>query len=83
VILGLLFAQYGSSNPTKYPMSPENQAKYLIPWNSPYRSIVGGAKFISQNYISRGQNTLYFQKFDVISNDDGLYKHQYMTNIQP
>jgi beta-N-acetylglucosaminidase len=82
VILGLLFAQYGSSNPTKYPMSPENQAKYLIPWNSPYRSIVGGAKFISQNYISRGQNTLYFQKFDVISNDDGLYKHQYMTNIQ-
>ena len=82
VILGLLFAQYGSSNPSKYPMSAENQAKYLIPWNSPYRSIVGGAKFISQNYISRGQNTLYFQKFDVINNDDGLYKHQYMTNIQ-
>lgn len=82
VILGLLFAQYGSSNPTKYPMSAENQAKYLIPWNSPYRSIVGGAKFISQNYILRGQNTLYFQKFDVINNEDGLFKHQYMTNIQ-
>lgn len=82
VILGLLFAQYGSSNPAKYPMSPENQAKYLIPWSSPYRSIIGGAKFISQNYISRGQSTLYFQKFDVINNDDGLFKHQYMTNIQ-
>jgi len=53
---------------------------YGRPWNTPYRGIVGGARFISEDYISIGQNTLYFQKFDV-SRDDGHYSHQYMQNI--
>ena len=53
---------------------------YGRPWNSPYKSILGGASFLSEDYISIGQNTLYFQKFDV-SRDDGHYVHQYMQNI--
>lgn len=48
-------------------------------WNTRYKSLYGGAQKISSNYIKRGQNTLYFQKFDVV---DGLSWHQYMQNIQ-
>lgn len=53
---------------------------YNRPWDSPYKSILGGANFLSKDYISIGQNTLYFQKFDV-SRSDGHYIHQYMQNL--
>jgi beta-N-acetylglucosaminidase len=82
VILGLTFAVNGSNNPGSYPMSEENKIKYLIPWNTQYRSLVGGAAYISSNYIQKGQYTLYFQKFDVNDDGNGTYRHQYMTNIQ-
>lgn len=63
-------------------MGGENHAltSYGRPWDSPYKSILGGALFLSEDYISVGQNTLYFQKFDV-SRRDGYYVHQYMQNI--
>lgn len=52
-------------------------------WTSPELSIKGGAKFVGNNYIYKGQNTLYYQKFNVVySGGYGLYRHQYMTNIQ-
>ena len=50
-------------------------------WNTRYASILGGARFLGQNYISRGQDTLYLQKYDVESSDGSLYSHQYMQNI--
>lgn len=52
------------------------------PWDSAYWAILGGAKFISGNYIRQGQNTLYLQKYNV--NPNGYYEvytHQYMQNI--
>ncbi len=52
------------------------------PWNNAYFSILGGADVISANYIKRGQDTLYLQKFNVNPNGYyGLYSHQYMQNI--
>ena len=45
-------------------------------------SILKGSDFISANYIKKGQDTLYLQKFNV--NPNGAYKpftHQYMQNI--
>lgn len=72
---GLNFAKTGGS------MSAANKTKYLIPWNSQYKSIVGGAKWIASNYINIGQDTLYLQKFDVDNSDGQLYWHQYMTNV--
>ena len=54
---------------------------YLRPWNSRYRSIVGSAKYIADKYISLGQNTLYFQKFNVVNSTNGIYSHQYMSNV--
>ncbi|MGN0430838.1 MAG: hypothetical protein ACI4EQ_00610 [Lachnospiraceae bacterium] len=50
-------------------------------WTSPKLAIEGGAKVISANYILKGQDTLYLQKFDVDSSFNGLYWHQYMQNI--
>lgn len=55
--------------------------KYLLPWNDPAKAIKGGAIWIAANYISIGQDTLYFQKFDVVSNGTTYYTHQYMQNI--
>ena len=50
-------------------------------WDNPEKSIKGGAKFIAAEYISRGQSTLYLQKFDVDNTDGALYYHQYMQNV--
>lgn len=50
-------------------------------WNSPYYSLHFGAEVIAANYIAKGQDTLYLQKFDVDSSDGELYWHQYMQNI--
>lgn len=49
-------------------------------WTSLEKSIDGGISFLSKQYIQKGQNTLYLQKFDVEATD-GLYSHQYMQNI--
>lgn len=51
-------------------------------WTSAYYSILGGAQVISANYIKKGQDTLYLQKFNVNPNAaNALYTHQYMQNI--
>lgn len=54
---------------------------YGRPWNTHYKAIMGGAKFLGESYINIGQNTLYFQKFNVVYKN-ALYRHQYMTNVQ-
>ena len=48
-------------------------------WDTRYKSLYGGASVIGENYILRGQDTLYLQKFNVSSNR--TYEHQYMQNI--
>ena len=50
-------------------------------WTDPEKSIKGGAKFLAQEYIQYGQNTLYLQKFDVDDSDGDLYWHQYQQNV--
>ncbi len=54
---------------------------YGRPWNTPSKSIVGGAQYLSQSYIAKGQDTLYTQKYNV-TNKNALFNHQYMTNLQ-
>lgn len=55
---------------------------YMRPWNTRARSIYGGSKYLAEKYVSKGQNTLYFQKFNVVNRENTLYSHQYMSNIQ-
>jgi len=55
---------------------------YYRPWTTPKLAITGGAKFLSREYISRGQFTSYLKKFNVNPNSDySLYNHQYMANL--
>ena len=70
---GLRFARDGSS-------SDSLNTKCLIPWNNRLRSIFGGAFYIGNNYINRGQKTIYLQKFNMTSNS--TYQHQYMANVE-
>lgn len=50
-------------------------------WNSIYKSIAGGSAVVANNYVKKGQNTIYFEKFNVVY-QNSLYSHQYMTNVQ-
>lgn len=67
----------GSTNDTKY-RNGLSRAR-SEGWNSRCKSIEGGAKFLREKYIGVGQDTLYFQKFNVV---DGDFSHQYMQNLQ-
>lgn len=56
----------------------------MMGWDSPYKAIAGGVEFLKNNYIKYGQNTVYFQKFDVANpygNATTILSWQYMTNI--
>ena len=53
---------------------------YLRPWNSIEKSIRGGSVYYGENYVKKGQDTLYLKKFNV--QGSSLYKHQYMTNVE-
>lgn len=57
-----------------------NNKKYLLPWDSQYKAIVGGALYIGNGYINCGQDTVYLQKFNVTKKN--TYSHQYMANIE-
>lgn len=54
---------------------------YLLSWTNQYKSIVGGSIFLGTGYITKGQDTLYLQKFDMVDGGNGLYYHQYMTCV--
>ena len=54
---------------------------YLLPWTNQYKSIVGGSIFLGNGYITKEQDTLYLQKFDMVDGGNGYYYHQYMTCI--
>ena len=49
-------------------------------WTNPYLSINGGAATIANGYISAGQDTIYYEKFNTINSS--LYWHQYMANVR-
>ncbi len=56
---------------------------YQRPWDSPYKAIVGGAEYIASSFINKGQNTIYFERFNVKPGAvNPVYTHQYMTNVR-
>lgn len=75
-------ATHGSNpalNGLKYAKNTTNST-YLLPWDNQYKAIVGGAKYIGNNYINKGQDTVYLQKFNMSSYN--TFSHQYMANIE-
>ena len=78
IINGLKYARYGSSG--SGPTAAE-KTNYLLPWDNPWRAIVGGAFWIGKGYINPGQDTSYLQKFNIDGDTYGTYWHQYMGNV--
>ena len=50
-------------------------------WDTPYKCFVDSANQLGKYYITAGQDTTYFQKYNVTNAASGLYRHQYMTNV--
>lgn len=71
---GLKYAMTGGSS------SAAMKQKMGIPWDNPLKSIVGGAVFIAESYIAKGQDTGYLQKFNLSTYN--THSHQYMTSVQ-
>lgn len=70
---------YGNDTPSII----NNGANYAAQhgWNSKAASIIGGAEFVKASYVGKGQNTCYYQKFNVVNSESGLFSHQYAQNI--
>lgn len=47
-------------------------------WNTRAGAIIGGAKFLGNNYISAGQSTYYFQDYNMVNFN---IHHQYATAV--
>lgn len=57
-------------------------ASFGRPWDTPEKAIHGGADFIANSYIRRGQDTNYYQSINVASYATGTkFAHYYMSNI--
>ena len=48
-------------------------------WTTRAKSIIEGSQTIGNNYLKKGQNTLYFEKFNVVK--PPYYNHQYQQNL--
>ena len=72
---------YAGSQHGSYQGAVTNGAIYAKKqgWDTPYKCILGSAQQLGKNYIHKGQNTIYYQKFNVAG--ENLYNHQYMSNV--
>ena len=60
----------------------KGETTFLRPWTTHEASIKGGAQWFGDNYIKKGQNTLYYKDFNVYKSENPIYTHQYATNIE-
>ena len=51
-------------------------------WDTKQKAINGGASFIANGYINKGQNSTYLQRFNVANGLSRVGTHQYMTNVR-
>lgn len=59
------------------------QKAYEEGWSSEEKAIIGGADWIGGSYIAAGQDTTYYQKWDIqCGNKSYCFSTQYMQNIE-
>ncbi|WP_174614881.1 N-acetylglucosaminidase [Virgibacillus ihumii] len=61
-----------------------NGAEYAFEsgWTTPKKAIIGGAAFVSNNYVEDGQDTLYKMRWNpLFAANNGYASHQYATDI--
>lgn len=74
VIRGLIWGKGGFDS---------SVTSYMRPWDTKEKAILGGASYITTKFISKGQHTLYLQRFNVSPNATyPNYTNQYMTNVR-
>lgn len=69
-----------SGNSTSEILTNGLKTAYNRGWDTPEASIMGGIETVISGYTSKGQDTCYFQKYNVI-NTSNLYGNQYMQNM--
>ncbi|WP_124220952.1 SH3 domain-containing protein [Aquisalibacillus elongatus] len=72
------FNMYGIHAFNSCPTECGAKKAYKEGWFTPEKAIIGGAKFIREEWIDRGQDTLYKMKW----NPDNPGSHQYATHIK-
>lgn len=50
-------------------------------WNTPYKSIIGGAETYAKYYVKNNQDSYYTKKFNVKNGLGKVATHQYMTYV--
>ena len=66
---------------SKNPVVKGLKYAYKQGWTSQKKAVMGGAECLAETYISKGQNSVYFQRFNVANGALFMGTHQYMTNI--
>lgn len=72
-----VYNMYGIGAKDSCPLQCGSEYAYKMGWTTPEKAIIGGAKFIAEGYISRGQDTLYKMRW----NPDAPGTHQYASDI--
>ena len=77
-----VYNMFGIGAVDSNPLGGGSQRAYAEGWFTPTASIIGGARFIGNNYVKSGQNTLYKMRWNpeamVLL---GRSNHQYATDI--
>nr|WP_051263396.1 S-layer homology domain-containing protein [Tuberibacillus calidus] len=72
-----VYNMYGYGAKDSDPLLGGATFAYEHGWTTPEKAIIGGAQLIAQNYINKGQDTLYKMRW----NPDSPGTHQYATDI--
>ncbi|MBC1811280.1 SH3 domain-containing protein [Listeria booriae] len=72
-----VYNMYGIGAIDSNPLVGGSEYAYKQGWDTPEKAIIGGAAFVAQNYISKGQDTLYKMRFNPAN--PGV--HLYATDI--
>lgn len=77
------YYNYGASGETRQQIIDNGIKKAKQEgWTTRSKALSGGAQKIWDEWIKRGQDSVFLQKFNVDKSDGVLYSHQYMQNIQ-
>ncbi|RQW66905.1 autolysin [Listeria sp. SHR_NRA_18] len=72
-----VYNMYGIGAIDSNPLVGGSEYAYKQGWDTPEKAIIGGAAFVAQNYVSKGQDTLYKMRFNPAN--PGV--HLYATDI--
>ena len=77
-----VYNMYGINAVDSNPRGKGAEYAYNRGWFTPEAAIVGGAKWIADNYVYVGQNTIYSMRWNPYSmSSKGYASHQYATDI--